>query len=196
MGKYEKWLKKEEEAVPLIEKSIEKFKLTMKITSIKYTFDGSKMLISYTSDDRVDFRELVRDLASMFRTRIELRQIGTRDEAKIHGGCGACGQELCCHRFLKDYPQVTIKMAKTQSLALNPNKINGVCGKLMCCLNYEFATYRDIQAKMPAIGTRVSSVDGEGEVVYQDLLKEKVTLKLTKEDGFELQSYALSELKF
>lgn len=193
---YKKWRDKEREAVPLIEKSIQKFNLVMKLTDVKYSFDGSKILISYTSDDRVDFRELVRDLASIFKTRVELRQIGARDEAKICGGCGPCGQELCCRRFLNDYQQVTIKMAKCQGLALNPNKINGVCGKLMCCLGYEFDTYRDLQAKMPSLGTRVSTADGEGEVVYQDLLKEQVTLKFRKDDGFENRSYALKDLKF
>ena len=191
-----RWKQKEQDAFPLIEKSIQKFNLVMKLTDVKYSFDGSKILISYTSDDRVDFRELVRDLASIFRTRVELRQIGPRDEAKKCGGCGPCGQELCCRRFLNDYQSVTIKMAKSQGLALNPSKINGVCGKLMCCLEYEFPVYRDIQAKMPLLGTRVSTIDGEGEVVYQDLLKEQVVLRFKKDDGFETKSYDLTDLKF
>lgn len=127
---------------------------------------------------------------------MELRQIGARDEAKVCGGYGPCGQEICCRRFLDDYTQVSIKMAKAQGLSLNPNKINGVCGKLMCCLEYEFGTYRDLQSKLPQLGTRISTADGEGEVAYQDILKQRVTLKFVDENGVEFRDYGLEELKF
>lgn len=193
------WIKKEKDAIPIIEKSVQKFELKMKLVEVKYNFDGSKLLVVYTADERVDFRELVRELASKFKTRIELRQIGFRDEAKMCGGCGACGQELCCRRFLSDYTQVTIKMAKTQNLALNPNKINGVCGKLMCCLEYEYPEYKQLQDKMPPIGSVVLSPDGEGEVVYHDFIKEEVMLKFKKKDKDDiekLKSYTLDKLKF
>lgn len=192
----EKWEKKEKDARKSVEERVKNHGLDMKLCEVKYSFDGSKILISYTSDDRVDFRELVRDLASLFRTRVELRQIGARDEAKACGGYGPCGQEVCCRRFLGDYRQVSIKMAKAQGLALNPNKINGVCGKLMCCLDYEFSTYRDLQSKLPQLGTRISTADGEGEVAYQDILKQRITLKFVDDKGVEFRDYGLDELKF
>lgn len=193
---HEKWRQQEQDARKSIEDKVRNHGLDMKLCEVKYSFDGSKILISYTSDDRVDFRELVRDLASLFRTRVELRQIGARDEAKVCGGYGPCGQEICCRRFLDDYTQVSIKMAKAQGLSLNPNKINGVCGKLMCCLEYEFGTYRDLQSKLPQLGTRISTADGEGEVTYQDILKQRVTLKFVGENGVEFRDYGLEELKF
>ncbi len=185
----EKWLKKSIDAIPLVEKSVQKYGLVMKLVDVKYNFGGGKLLITYTADDRVDFRELVRELASIFKTRIELRQIGLRDEAKLCGGCGPCGQELCCRRFLSDYPQVAIKMAKTQGLALNPSKINGVCGKLMCCLEYEYPEYKKAQEKMPPLSSIVECPDGEGEVVYHDLIKEEVVVKIIKEEIYELKSF-------
>ena len=190
------WLKKEKDAVPLIEKSVQKFNLDMKLVDVKYNFDGSKILIIYTADGRVDFRELVRELASIFKTRVELRQIGSRDEAKMCGGCGVCGQELCCRRFLDDYNQSTIKMAKAQGLALNPSKINGVCGKLMCCLEYEYPEYKKVQDKMPALNSKVTFEGGEGIVVFQDLLKEQVVLKVEKEDASEFKTFDLDQIKF
>ena len=193
--KYQQNLQKEKEAFPKIESCVEKLGLEMKLVDVKVSFDLSKMTITYTAEDRVDFRELVRMLAGIFKTRVELRQIGTRDEAKLFGGFGCCGQELCCRRFLKDYRQVSIKMAKTQSLALNPTKINGVCGKLMCCLQYEYSTYKELSEKMPAVNS-VVKVDGkDATVMYQDLLKQKLTVKIPHEDGYEIKVVDLKDIK-
>lgn len=194
--KHENNLKKEAEALPQILEKVKKFNLDMKLVDVKYFFDGSKLLITYTSDDRVDFRELVKDLASTFKTRIELKQIGARDEAKMCGICGVCGQELCCKRFLDDYKTVSIKMAKAQGLSLNPTKINGVCGKLLCCLQYEYSTYKELSEKLPSIGTKIKTDKGNGIVVYQDILKQKVTVKFEKDDAVETVDYDVAELKF
>lgn len=194
--KHEKQLKKEKDAYPTILQKIEKFKLDMKIVDVRYFFDGSKLLITYTSETRVDFRELVKELASSFKTRIELRQIGTRDEAKMCGICGVCGQELCCKRFLNDYKAVSIKMAKVQGISLNPTKVNGMCGKLLCCLQYEYQTYKEGAEKLPAIGTKIKTEKGTGTVVYQDILKQKVTLKFENDDVVENVDYSVDDLKF
>lgn len=194
--KHEKNLQKEIEAQPQILDKIKKFNLDMKLVDVKYFFDGSKLLITYTSDDRVDFRELVKDLAATFKTRIELKQIGSRDEAKMCGICGICGQELCCKKFLDDYKTVSIKMAKAQGLSLNPTKINGVCGKLLCCLQYEYSTYKELADKLPAVGSKIRTDKGNGVVVYQDILKQKVTLKFENDDVTELIEYDVNDLKF
>lgn len=194
--KHENFLKKEAEAWPQILEKVKKFNLDMKLVDVRYFFDGSKLLITYTSEDRVDFRELVKDLASTFKTRIELRQIGSRDEAKMCGICGICGQELCCKKFLDDYKTVSIKMAKTQGLSLNPTKINGVCGKLLCCLQYEYSTYKELSEKLPSIGSKIKTDKGNGVVVYQDILKQKVTLKFENDDATELVEYDVADLKF
>ncbi len=163
--------KREEEAYGIAVKKIAEHKLDMKLVDVEYTFDNSKLLFYFTSDDRVDFRELVKDLASVFRTRIELRQIGIRDEAKMMGGLGICGREFCCHSFLGDFAQVTIKMAKEQNLSLNAAKISGACGKLMCCLRYEHESYQQEIALTPKADSRVTTPDGPGTVVSTEPLK-------------------------
>ncbi len=163
--------KREEEAYSIAVKKIAEHELEMKLVDVEYTFDNSKLLFYFTADDRVDFRDLVKDLASVFRTRIELRQIGIRDEAKMMGGLGICGREFCCHSFLGDFAQVTIKMAKEQNLSLNAAKISGACGKLMCCLRYEHESYQQEIALTPKADSRVTTPDGPGTVVSTEPLK-------------------------
>lgn len=171
--------------------------LQMKIVGANFTFDGSKVIIDFTAEERVDFRELLKILASEFKTRIELRQIGQRDEVKIKGGIGPCGEICCCTRFLNEFEHVTVKMAKNQGLSLSPTKISGLCGRLMCCLGYENATYEEVLARMPKLNSMVKSPSGNGVVVYNDLLKERVTVKIAQgEDSFTLADHALSEIKF
>jgi cell fate regulator YaaT (PSP1 superfamily) len=153
-------------------------KLPMKLVDAEYSFDRSKIIFYFTAEGRVDFRELVRDLASRFKSRIELRQIGVRDEARMLGGIGCCGRQLCCATFLKDFEAVNIRMAKEQRLPLNPSKISGLCGRLLCCLRYEFETYRDLQRSMPREGTIVSTPFGEGRVTDINILKQSVTVEL------------------
>ena len=152
--------------------------LQLKLVTVLRSFDSKKILVMYTADDRVDFRQLVKDLAGIFRMRVEMRQISERDETKFCGGCGQCGQELCCRRFLNIPRQTSIKMAKTQGLSLTPSRVNGVCGKLMCCLQYEYGQYREVIAKLPPIGSEVETPDGKGEVVYLDILHELIAVKL------------------
>ncbi len=168
---------------------ISEHKLDMKLVDAEYTFDKNKLIFSFTADNRVDFRDLVRDLAQIFHTRIELRQIGVRDQAKIVGGIGSCGQELCCHRFMGDFQPVSIKMAKTQGLSLNPTKISGVCGRLMCCLNYEQEVYLENTKAVPDYGTLVLTEDGQGYVVDRDVLQERVRVHVYKEDNTEDEKY-------
>ncbi|MBQ7355053.1 MAG: hypothetical protein IJW62_06000 [Clostridia bacterium] len=163
--------KREEEAYAIAVKKIAEHQLEMKLVDVEYTFDNSKLLFYFTADDRVDFRDLVKDLASVFRTRIELRQIGIRDEAKMMGGLGICGREFCCHSFLGDFAQVTIKMAKEQNLSLNAAKISGACGKLMCCLRYEHESYQQEIALTPKVDSRVTTPDGPGTVISTEPLK-------------------------
>lgn len=163
--------KREEEAYGIAVQKIAEHKLEMKLVDVEYTFDNSKLLFYFTADDRVDFRDLVKDLASVFRTRIELRQIGIRDEAKMMGGLGICGREFCCHSFLGDFAQVTIKMAKEQNLSLNAAKISGACGKLMCCLRYEHESYQQEIALTPKVDSRVTTPDGPGTVISNEPLK-------------------------
>ena len=154
---------------------IEKHKLDMNLTEVEYAFDGSKILLYLTADGRVDFRELVKDLASVFRTRIELRQIGVRDETKILGGIGICGRQLCCHSHLSEFVPVSIKMAKEQNLSLNPTKISGVCGRLMCCLKHEEETYEELNRRLPGVGDHVTTEDGlKGEVQSVNVLRQLV----------------------
>ena len=149
----------------------------MNLIDVEYTFDNNKVIFYFTAEGRVDFRDLVKDLATIFKTRIELRQIGVRDEAKMLGGLGPCGRPLCCSTFLGDFASVSIKMAKEQNLSLNPTKISGICGRLMCCLNYEQSTYEDIRKRLPKVGSLVETERGKGEVVSNNLLKEKVAVK-------------------
>lgn len=190
---------KEKEAYKICQEKIQKHHLEMKLIDVEYTFDSSKVLFYFTADGRVDFRALVKDLAAIFRTRIELRQVGVRDETKILGGYGICGRPLCCHTFLSDFAPVSIRMAKEQGLSLNPTNISGVCGRLMCCLKNEEEVYEFLNARLPAVGDVVTTPDGlRGEVSSISVLsqKVKVVVNLEKEDEKELREYAVSELKF
>ncbi|WP_461614035.1 PSP1 domain-containing protein [Clostridium sp. Marseille-QA1073] len=174
---------KEKEAYDICVEKISKHGLDMKLIDVEYTFDNNKVIFYFTADGRVDFRELVKDLASIFRTRIELRQIGVRDEAKMTGGLGPCGRTLCCSTFLGEFVPVSIKMAKEQNLSLNPTKISGICGRLMCCLNYEQDIYEEIRKKLPKVGSIVNTPYGEGEVISNSVIKESVKVKVRIKDG-------------
>ncbi|MEG2289530.1 MAG: stage 0 sporulation family protein [Clostridium sp.] len=174
---------REEEALKLCVDKIKAHNLRMKLIDVEYTFDNNKVIFYFTADGRVDFRELVKDLASIFRTRIELRQIGVRDEAKMTGGLGPCGRSLCCSTFLGEFAPVSIKMAKEQNLSLNPTKISGICGRLMCCLNYEQETYEGIRKRLPKIGSIVDTCHGQGEVISSSVVKEAVKVKVKVKDG-------------
>lgn len=174
---------------------IHKYKLDMKLVDVSFTIDGSKVIINYVCEDRVDFRELVKDLASQLKLRIELRQIGIRDQAKILGGIGFCGKECCCKKYLNDFDKVSIKMAKTQGLSLNPTKISGICGRLMCCLSYENEFYAEISSKMPKLGGKVKTKDGVGTVVYNNLLKQKVTVKIENENDIKISEYDVGDIE-
>jgi cell fate regulator YaaT (PSP1 superfamily) len=174
---------KEEEAFKICLEKIKAHDLTMKLIDVEYTFDNNKVIFYFTADGRVDFRELVKDLASIFRTRIELRQIGVRDEAKMTGGLGPCGRSLCCSTFLGEFVPVSIKMAKEQNLSLNPTKISGICGRLMCCLNYEQETYEGIRKRLPKVGSIVDTCYGKGEVISNSVVKEAVKVKVNLKDG-------------
>lgn len=189
---------KSKEAFDICLKKIEKHGLEMKLIEAEYTFDNNKVLFYFTADGRVDFRELVKDLASVFRTRIELRQIGVRDETKIVGGIGICGRELCCHSYLSDFTTVSIKMAKEQSLSLNPTKISGVCGRLMCCLNHEEATYEYLNDRSPSVGDFVRVPSGlKGEVSSVNVLRQTVKVVVTNDAGEkEIEEYKVDELRF
>ena len=166
-------------------KKIKERKLDMKLIDVVYSFNRSKVIFYFTAEERIDFRELVKDLARIFRARIEMRQIGVRDEAKMLGGFGPCGRPLCCTKFLKDFEPVTIKMAKEQNLPLNPSKISGVCGRLMCCLGFEYGTYKEFMRGLPKMGERLHTKQGKGKVVGVNPLKKMVTVEL--EDGRQIQ---------
>lgn len=192
---------KEKEALALCAEKVAKHELDMKLISCEYTFDGSKLLFYFTADGRVDFRELVKDLATVFHTRIELRQIGVRDEAKLRGGIGICGRELCCHTYLSDFIPVSVKMAKEQNLSLNPTKISGNCGRLMCCLKHEEEAYEYLNSRLPSLGETVHTPDGlTGEVSELNVLKQrvKVLVHVNGVDGDEkeIREYGPEELKF
>ncbi|MBR1802363.1 MAG: stage 0 sporulation family protein [Clostridia bacterium] len=187
--------KKEKEAFRICEEKIKKYHLDMHLTEVEYTFDNSKILFYFTADGRIDFRELVKDLASIFKTRIELRQIGVRDEVKRIGGNGVCGRELCCCSFLNNFETVSIKMAKEQNISLNPTKISGNCGRLMCCLKYEQNVYEDKLKHLPKIGAIVKTEDGEGTVESIETLKEVVRVKLKDGDEVFYKKYPASEVK-
>ena len=174
---------KEKEAFPICEQKIRDHGLDMKLVNVEYNLTGSKVVFYFTADDRVDFRELVKDLAYVFKTRIELRQIGVRDEAKMLGGLGPCGRPVCCKEFLDDFRPVTIKMAKEQNLALSPTKISGLCGRLMCCLQYEESCYEQMHKLMPRTGKEIETPDGVGIVVENNVITERTKVKLTAEDG-------------
>lgn len=188
--------KKEKEAFKICEEKIKKYKLDMHLTDVEYKFDNSKILFYFTADGRIDFRELVKDLAAVFKTRIELRQIGVRDEVKRIGGNGVCGRELCCCSFLGDFETVSIKMAKEQNISLNPSKISGNCGRLMCCLKYEQEVYEDKLKRLPKIGSTVKTVDGEGIVDSIETLKEIVKVKFKDEDdNYFYKKYPSTDIK-
>ena len=174
--------KKKERAISLCQEKIEKRGLEMKLIDVEYTFDNSKIIFYFTADGRVDFRELVKDLAAVFKMRIELRQIGVRDEAKMMGGIGICGKSLCCATWLADFEPVSIKMAKLQGLSLNPTKISGICGRLMCCLKYENATYVELRRGMPDVGERIKTPDGMAVVVESNILENKIKARLVLEE--------------
>ena len=189
--------KKEKEAFQVCLKKIREHGLEMKLIDVEYTFDNNKILFYFTADGRIDFRELVKDLAAIFTTRIELRQIGVRDETKILGGIGICGRPLCCHTYLSEFVPVSIKMAKEQNLSLNPTKISGVCGRLMCCLKNEEETYEELNRKLPNTGDRVTTPEGlKGEVQSVNVLRQLVKVIVDVEDEKEIREYQASELKF
>ncbi|GAE90101.1 PSP1 domain-containing protein [Acetivibrio straminisolvens] len=188
-------IRKEKEAFEICLQKIANHNLEMKLIDVEYTFDNNKILFYFTADGRVDFRELVKDLASVFRTRIELRQIGVRDEAKMMGGLGVCGRVLCCNSFLGEFQPVSIKMAKEQGLSLNPTKISGACGRLMCCLKYEQEAYEEIISRVPKEGAIVETPEGQGVVMSVSLLKELVKVKLDRDNETDLKVYKASEVK-
>ena len=188
---------KEKKAFKICKEKIAKHGLEMKLIETEYTFDTTKVLIYFTADGRIDFRELVKDLASVFKTRIELRQVGVRDETKMLGGIGICGRPLCCNTYLSEFIPVSIKMAKEQSLSLNPTKISGICGRLMCCLKNEQEAYEELNSNLPDIGEKVKTFDGfKGEVVSVNVLRQKVKIVVEVDDEREIKEYAIDELKF
>lgn len=186
---------KEKDAFEICLKKIQEHGLIMKLIDVEYTFDNNKVIFYFTADGRVDFRELVKDLATIFKTRIELRQIGVRDEAKMLGGLGPCGRTLCCSTFLGDFASVSIKMAKEQNLSLNPTKISGICGRLMCCLNYEQSTYEDIRKRMPKVGSIVKTDEGTGEVFSNNIVKESVKVKIRKGEEEILEEFKIENIE-
>ena len=193
----EKNREKEKEAYRICLEKIAKHELDMKLVEAEYTFDNNKLLFYFTADGRIDFRELVKDLAAVFRTRIELRQIGVRDETKIMGGYGICGRQLCCNTFLPEFAPVSIKMAKEQNLSLNPTKISGVCGRLMCCLKNEEETYEYLNSKLPNVGDFVTTDDGlKGEVSSVNVLRQLVKVTVEVDDEKELREYKPEQLRF
>ena len=189
---------KEKDAFRICQEKIHKHGLEMKLIQAEYTFDNNKVLFYFTADGRIDFRELVKDLAAVFKTRIELRQIGVRDETKIVGGIGICGRSLCCHTHLSEFIPVSIKMAKEQNLSLNPTKISGVCGRLMCCLKHEEETYEELNSRLPNLGDHVTTNDGlKGEVHSVNVLRQKVkVIVITDGDEKEIREYKVEDLKF
>lgn len=188
---------KEKEAFKICLEKIRKHNLDMKLIDAEYTFDNNKVLFYFTADGRIDFRELVKDLAAVFKTRIELRQIGVRDETKIVGGIGICGRALCCHSYLSEFIPVSIKMAKEQNLSLNPTKISGVCGRLMCCLKNEEETYEDLNRRLPNVGDFVTTDDGfKGTVHSVNVLRQLVKVIIEKDDEKEIQEYKVGQLRF
>ncbi len=186
---------KEKEAMKLCQEKIQKHNLDMKLIDVEYTFDHNKILFYFSADGRIDFRELVRDLAGVFKTRIELRQIGVRDEAKMMGGLGICGRQLCCSLFLSDFEPVSIKMAKEQNLSLNPTKISGTCGRLMCCLKNEQEAYESIIKTTPGVGSIVKTPDGTGQVTAVSVLKGIITVAVESGDEKHLKDYHVDDLK-
>ncbi len=188
--------KLEHEAFPICASKIASRNLEMSLVDVEYSFDGSKIIFYFTADGRIDFRELVKDLASVFKMRIELRQIGVRDEAKMIGGLGICGRELCCCSFLSEFMPVSIKMAKEQNMSMNPNKISGACGRLLCCLKYEQEAYEDAHSRIPRQGTIVQTPEGSAVVVSSDLLRERVTVRLDRGGEADIKTYDAEQISF
>lgn len=186
---------KEEDAFSICLTKIQEHNLPMKLIDVEYTFDNNKVIFYFVADGRIDFRELVKDLAAIFRTRIELRQIGVRDESKMVGGLGPCGRPMCCSSFLGEFEPVSIKMAKEQNLSLNPSKISGVCGRLMCCLNYEQSTYEEIRKVTPIVGSIVKTPEGEGEVVENSIILEMVKVKLKTPEDVEIKPFSIYDVE-
>ena len=185
------------EAIKLAREKIQKRNLTMKLVDVEYTFDRNKIIFYFTAENRIDFRELVKDLAAVFKNRIELRQIYERDDAKMRGALGPCGRPCCCACHLQEFEKVSIKMAKLQGLSLNPTKISGVCGRLMCCLKYENDYYEEAYAKMPEIGAKIHTIDGSGVVETVNILKQEVEAKILLEDGsYDIRKYKLNDIQF
>ncbi|MBN1622505.1 MAG: hypothetical protein JW871_07940 [Endomicrobiales bacterium] len=191
--------KKNEQALKVVLQKIEDHELDMKLTCVQYTFDRSKLFIYYTAETRVDFREFIKDLGHMLKTRIQMVQIGVRDETKMIGGLGHCGRELCCKGFLKEFSSVTIDMAKDQDLSLNTAKLSGICGRLMCCLAYEYSFYQEMKKKLPHYGTKVQTPDGPGTVVSINYLKEEITVELAndsnKENERQIKTFPAHKIK-
>lgn len=197
LSKYEELKIRVKVFLPQIKTLSLRLGLAMKFVGSLYSLDCSKIVIIFSSEDRVDFRQFLKELAVMLKIRIELKQIGQRDEVKVCGGVGPCGEECCCARFLKDFEHVTVKMAKTQGLSLSPTKINGICGRLMCCLAYESSQYDEILSKMPKINTEIKTPNGKGIVVFNDVLRERVSVKRqTETDSFVVEDFSLEELGF
>ena len=190
-----RYKEKEPEAFQICKEKIKKYNLEMDLTDVEYRFDGSKIIFYFIADGRIDFRDLVKDLASVFKTRIELRQIGVRDEVKRIGGNGVCGRELCCCSFLDNFETVSIKMAKEQGIALNPSKISGNCGRLMCCLKYEQDVYAEKGARLPKVGAIVKTPSGKGTVEGVEILKELVNVKIKNGEDFSYKKFDVSEIK-
>lgn len=195
IGKHVDNKDKESEAFNICLNKIQEHGLTMKLIDVEYTFDNNKVIFYFTADGRVDFRELVKDLATIFKTRIELRQIGVRDEAKMLGGLGPCGRPMCCSTFLGDFASVSIKMAKEQNLSLNPTKISGICGRLMCCLNYEQSTYEDIRKRLPRVGSIVKTEEGRGLVISNNTVKESVRVKYKRGEEEIISDFNIDTIK-
>ena len=194
MKHYEECKNKEKEAFDYCNKKIEELDLKMNLTDVEYKFNNTKLLFFFTADGRIDFRDLVKDLAANYKTRIELRQIGVRDEIKRIGGCGVCGRELCCCSFLNNFETVSIKMAKEQNLSLNLSKISGNCGRLMCCLKYESDVYEEKLSRLPHIGAIVKTEDGTGEIDNVETLAERVRVKITSGDNFTYKKYNIKDI--
>jgi len=192
---YKEKIEKEKDAYFKCNELIEKHQLNMNLVDVEFAFDGKKIIFFFTSDNRVDFRELVKDLASIFRARIELRQIGSRDQARLVGGFGVCGRELCCCTFLNHFNPVTLKLAREQGLSLNPTKLNGACGRLMCCLQFEHEAYQDATRRLPSVGKRIRTSNGVGVVSDVNLLEEVVSVKFTVDDSTEIQKFPWAELE-
>ena len=194
--KAEEYDKKAAEHTQKVKEIVKSFNLDMKVVKVEANFDNSKLIINFTAENRVDFRDLVKKLAEVFKIRVELRQIGSRDEVRILGGFGPCGKICCCVQNFGEFDHVSMKMAKNQNLSLNPNSISGLCGKLMCCIAYENPTYQESIKLMPKVNSEVKTKDGVGVVVYNDLLNRKVDVKFVKGDESEIKTYSLEEIKF